>query len=527
MEGNASMTRRGVLAMGVGVAGAALTASAMGTVARADEVQGGQAANDIPSFLVKPEPITDFAQTHDYDVVVVGAGASGLAAANAAHEAGAKVAVVQKLDVASSQGYEAAGLLADENDEAAKQAFVSQVIRLCDFRPKRELLDAWAHTSGEAIKWWRGLLTEAQVEINAEDEGAYERDCNGYTVKFIKAGPTVSYAGAVPALADWSAGQGIDFFFGMPAVQLVGGEDGRVTGVIAGSESAYELFNAAKAVIISTGDYQCNDEMIAYYCPDVLGFPPLEAERTGDGHRMGVWAGGHIEQIGHTKMIHDIWSNSAPYMKVGPDGKRFCDENVPWFKLNTLMRDLVRANIDQPSEARIFSIVDDDYMQQAEEWSAINPDVTPEEIPSPEITTLGDYPISYQADTIEELAELINIDPSSLAETVARYNELVEAGADEDFGKDARYLAPIAKAPFHAVQHDFNWGLSATLGGLVVNGSNQVLDDNDEPIPGLYATGNASGPFFGGIDYPMYFPGLSIGRAVTTGYIAGRAAAAE
>ena len=63
------------------------------------------------------------------------------------------------------------------------------------------------------------------------------------------------------------------------------------------------------------------------------------------------------------------------------------------------------------------------------------------------------------------------------------------------------------------------------LGGLVVDDSNRVLDDGDLPIPGLYATGNVSGPFFGGIDYPMYFPGLSIGRAITTGYIAGAAAA--
>lgn len=57
-------------------------------------------------------------------------------------------------------------------------------------------------------------------------------------------------------------------------------------------------FNAAKGVVLATGDYQCNNEMIAYYCPDVLGYPPLEIGRDGDGHRMGVWAGGHVEPGG-------------------------------------------------------------------------------------------------------------------------------------------------------------------------------------------------------------------------------------
>ena len=71
---------------------------------------------------------------------------------------------------------------------------------------------------------------------------------------------------------------------------------------------------------------------------------------------------------------------------------------------------------------------------------------------------------------------------------------------------------------------DFIEGLSAMLGGLVVDAQQRVLNADDEPVEGLFAVGNASGPFFGGIDYPMYFPGLSVGRALTTGYIAGAAA---
>ena len=75
-----------------------------------------------------------------------------------------------------------------------------------------------------------------------------------------------------------------------------------------------------------------------------------------------------------------------------------------------------------------------------------------------------------------------------------------------------------------SVQRDFNWCLSATLGGLVIDEKQHVLDDNDEPIPGLFAAGNCSGPFFGAVDYPMIFGGLSIGRCITGGFIAAEAA---
>lgn len=107
---------------------------------------------------------------------------------------------------------------------------------------------------------------------------------------------------------------------------------------------------------------------------------------------------------------------------------------------------------------------------------------------------------------------------------MARYNDLVDKGADDDFGKDTRYLAKIEEGPFYSVQRDFNWGLSATLGGLVIDEKQRVLNDDDEPIAGLFAAGNCSGPFFGAVDYPMTFGGLSIGRCITGGYIAAEVA---
>lgn len=331
----------------------------------------------MPPFLRAPEPITDVIDVKDYDVVVVGAGTAGMAAANKAAEEGAKVAVVQKLAMASTQGFNAAGLITE--DASVRAAFVSKLMLLNDLRSKRSLLEAYAATSGEAIMWYRDLLTKAGCELPGEDESGYVRDCNGYEAEFMTAKPAGTHAAAISMAADYSANaNGIDFFYEMPGVQLV--KDGNaVTGVICGTEGAYAQFNAAKGVILCTGDYQCNKEMLAYYCPDALDYPPLVSGRTGDGHCMGVWAGGQIEPICHTKMIHDVWMNFAPYLMVWGEGARFCDEHIPWFRINNLMRPLL-ASVDNPDDARVFSIMDADYLAQAQGWGEYDPEIQAEEV---------------------------------------------------------------------------------------------------------------------------------------------------
>ena len=240
-----SVTRRQVVGLaGAGACALAATAAAASpATAHAEDTEVF-----VPSFLAKPDPLPEPAETKDYDVVVVGCGASGLAAAFKAHADGAKVAIVQKLSFASSQGFEASGL-ATENDESAKQAFASMCMRLSAYRPKRELLDVWAHTSGEAILFFADVMDAAGVEHKDVVESGYERDCNGYMAKFIKLGPAPTYAGSVGTIADYAQTQGIDVFYDTPGVYLVT-DGGAVTGVVAGTEEGgYTQFNAARGVI--------------------------------------------------------------------------------------------------------------------------------------------------------------------------------------------------------------------------------------------------------------------------------------
>ena len=128
--------------------------------------------------------------------------------------------------------------------------------------------------------------------------------------------------------------------------------------------------------------------------------------------------------------------------------------------------------------------------------------------------------IVQQADTIEELAEKLRVDPAGLTATVERYNELAAKGVDEDFGKPAKDLLPLSKPPYFGAF--FGGHVLCTLDGLRIDEHMRVLNTERKPIEGLYAVGNASGQFFGGVDYPMDIEGLSIGRAITSGYYTGR-----
>ena len=104
--------------------------------------------------------------------------------------------------------------------------------------------------------------------------------------------------------------------------------------------------------------------------------------------------------------------------------------------------------------------------------------------------------------------------------TVKRYNELAAAGRDEDFGKPAGMLAPVAKAPFYGIHRTVR--VSAITSGMVVNEHHQALDADGKGIQGLYLAGNLSGGFYGGIDYPLTVFGLSLGRCYTIGHLTGK-----
>ena len=530
-----NITRRD-LVKGAGVAAGAAAAASVVAPLTARAATGPSFADtvDTPSFLLPPDPIAadQISQTYDYDVVVVGAGAAGVPAALSAVEAGATVACLQKESTAVSQGNSGTGIDLDNSDPAGIEALISLEVAENGYRPDRQQLRNWAYNSGEAVKW----VIEKSLEGGAEviDQGDEQQkaivDFYGHPVHYVTSffGPKPYNTGdGMIALAGVAESEGVDFYYSTPAQQLVKDDAGRVTGVIAqDADGNYLQFNAAKGVIMATGDYQNDTAMCEYYLPDLENLERKQFNKTGDGHKMIVWAGGKIEDLNHTKMLHDFDAGPAsmcdmPFLAVKDDGSRFCDETTPMSIMNNFLRG--------PEDCGWYSqIFDGDYMTAAAEWPGglVDPDGLKNYMPEDDGEKTGVFPglvNTYVADTIPELAEKLGIDPDALQATVDRYNELCEAGADEDFGKDPQYLAPVVNPPFYGIHRHVR--ISAIVSGVDVNNDQQCLTPEGEVIPGLYAIGNCAGHFYGGVDYPLKVYGLSLGRCYTQGYMVGKAVA--
>lgn len=505
------------------------SSSSSSTNAGESTTAAGHARTGMPDFLAAPEPITDIAETRDFDVVVIGAGASGTPAALSALEAGASVALLQKENQAISQGNSGSGIDLTTSDAADVADLVSQLMTDNQHRPTRGLIELWAQNSGEAVKW----VIEKSAENGAPviDQGNQQHmpliNRKGYTMNFVTSffGPKPLNTGdGIRALAQTAEQEGVEIFYSTPAEQLVTDDSGKVTGVIAKGESGYIQFNAAKGVIVATGDYQNDTEMLYYYQPDMTNFGPKQSNKTGDGHKMIVWAGGKIEDLAHTKMLHDFDAGPAsmcdmPFLSVKMNGERFVNETVEM----SLMNCYLRSAEDAGHYCQIF---DSNYMTAAADWPGrlVDPEGLKVYMPEEDVEREGVYEDqinTFAADTLEELAEKLEItDVDAFVATVKHYNELVSAGADTDFGKPAEYLIAVDTPPYYGIHRHVR--MSAICSGVDINENHECLTPEGNVIENLYAIGNCSGHFYGGIDYPLTVFGLSLGRCYTEGYVIGR-----
>jgi fumarate reductase flavoprotein subunit len=506
---------------------------------RSDEKHGGRdgefgTSSDgaaTLSFMPKPAAIaeTSIKETRTYDVVVIGAGASGVPAALSAAENGAKVAVLQKENIIVSQGNSGAGIDLANSDPAGVEALVARLMKDNAHRCNPKLLRQWAYNSGKAVTWVidRAKQAGARVIDQGNLQQASTVTINGYKLNYH-----TSYFGPKPytngegmrALGKTAEKAGVQFFFNTPGIQLIQDPSGRVIGVIGQRpDGGYIRFAAQKGVILATGDYQNNKAMCDYFIPDTKHFGRKQVNKTGDGHIMGYWAGGVIEPIGHTKMLHDFDAGPAsmcdmPFLAVDQKGKRFVNEMVEMSELNNYLR--------QPDNAGQYSqIFDANYMRQAANWPGRL--VPPEELreympeePSPHHGVFETFIDTHKANTLEELAAKIKVDPTTLVETVKRYNTVVASRQDTDFGKPSNLLHPIDTPPYYGIHRTIR--ISAICSGLLVNENHQCLDANANPVKGLYAIGNLGGGFYGGPDYPLTVLGLSLGRCYTFGYLTGK-----
>ena len=493
-------------------------------------------ADDVNASVVELDPITDFAKEVNADVVVAGAGAAGVIAAVKAADMGATVAVLQKEAVAVSQGNCSSAIIKSGSTEGGLKKWLTFATAVNCWRNNRKLLEAYIDRSEEALKFVceKSKITgDEKVEVFAPWFGPKPHNYGTLVAGILK-----------DAQAEY--GDKLQCFFNTPIVQLIKDGDGTVIGCVGKDlDGNYIKFNA-KSVILATGAYENNATMVRRFCPDIEKFdfcPDIEKfdkkvfRRTGDGNILAIEAGGCMEPVAHSRVMHDfdaglMW-DEPPYLILNMNGERFVDEEVDMAYISNVLRwqpGFVGENMDPEHQETgslgwYCQIYDNNYMEYA---TGPVPEFVmqrylKEEDPSLHVSVFPELIDTFRADTIEELAEKLGLPVEKTVESFNRYNELCEKGEDLDFGKPAKYLHKFDTAPFWGIRRHIR--CSSITAGVLSDEFGRVTTEEGKVIPGLYAVGNLGGQFYGAPDYPFFHPGLSLGHAVTFGFIAGEHAA--
>jgi fumarate reductase flavoprotein subunit len=468
----------------------------------------------------------------EVDVAVIGSGASGLAAALTAAEGGAKVIVFEKQRTPGGTTNFFEGTFAVESRmqrehyiEYSRDDAFKSIMEYSHWRSNPRLVRAIVNESAGTIAW----LEQQGIQFS------------GVTINMPHAPRTyhiVKGAGlaVIKTLVIKAKEKGVDLRLGTPVKRLVK-EGGRITGVLIEGDSG-DVRVSAKAVVIASGGYANNEEWIKKYTGFDLGtnlIPVGNVDKFGDGIRMAWEAGAAEEGISVLELYRagpittEIggqieWPTVQPDLWVNPRGERFCDEGVAFYDTSV-------GNVNAKyKEGFTFSLFDDSIKQRLME-KGIDKRVNAH-------TLSGSKPLNFDkelqilfekgntdvsvADTIEELAGKMGVDPAVLKNTIEEYNRFCEQKHDDLFAKDPKYLRPLKGPKYYAVKaHTIFLG---TMGGIKINHNTEVIDKKDNVIPGLYAAGFDAGGMYGDSYHVSVASGGSVGFAFNSGRIAGKSA---
>lgn len=450
---------------------------------------------DFDFSAVEREPITEFVAEETYDIVVVGAGCAGVPAVLTAVEEGAKVVCLQKEATVSANGNGVSFVLKEKSNPAGIMRWRSEWAALNDWRINNELFDYYVQFAEEAVPW---VITQGQsvgVEpIEFDTTSTIKYDDGG--VCAVCDATQASNQELMAALAQKAADEGATFYYETPCVQLVQQDDGTVTGAIGKrTDGSYIKLNATKGVVLAAGDYMNNESMLDRNMHDASMFPLCLENHTGDGHILGILAGGRMAPLGHARQIHTNYIGPLMFYKflaLDCNGERFCNETIPMSSLNIAMSTTYKPE-DRGIHYRIF---DSKTEGHAEGIPGVPPVVFVGEGSAwmdPESVVSGN--------TLEELCEAAGMPVEAGVASIKRYNEMCAKGCDDDFGVSGSALAPIDTPPYFCIKGDV--GMSGINAGVMVDNRYRVTDRNGEPIPGLYAAGIQAGNPCGGINWNM------------------------
>ena len=486
------------------VTGATITSNA---ILEAAEAALKEAGADVSKLKAKAEEeAVNDDKTYDTEVVVVGGGAAGLSAALEAANNGAKVILVEKLamtggSTARSGGkVQAAGTDIQKANRVEDNAdlYYNHLMSVGENKVDPVKTRLIADNSLTDFNW----LVENGVEFSKNIEQLHEkyRPIRGHYVS-VQDGKTEKdgHGWAITQPLEKAAKEkGVEILLETPAKKLIVDNSGTVTGIECEDSQGNKIVVNAKAVILATGGYDFNKELLEEYTPLVKPvYSTVSPGNVGDGLIMARDAGAKIQSGGGAVLLYlDLAAGAGETggLYVDTTGSRFIDETDFWF---TRTKKLMDRN-----QTGMFYITD--AKGKLDSFDAL---------------VQGGKMV--EGSTIEELAGKLGM--TELVSTVERYNELAAKGIDEDFNKNPEYMKSVDEGPFYAVA--FAPITSGTFGGPVTNEKAQVIAEKGGIIKGLYAAGEVAN---GDIFYQEYpGSGSSISMCVGMGRIAGRAAAEE
>lgn len=478
-----------------------------------------QAGADIDALSVKNEGTNIVGETLEYttDVVVIGGGGAGLAAAVSAHENGAKVIVAEKMPRLGGNTILAGSAFNAVDPERQKKQGIedsldkhfTQTYEGGDKVGNTELIRTFVEGAYPTLEWLEGLGLEFEDEVFTVAGGMWPRAHR--TIKPLGTGYISTYENYINEHQD-----DMEILLDTEITELIV-KDNRVVGVKGKGLKGEVIIHANNGVIIASGGFGASRELRDKYNEHWPSLTNLKSTNhpgaTGDGLIMAEAVGANLVGLEHIQLLPlgdpETGSLSGNVNKgvtssifVNKDGNRFVDEGA--------RRDVMTRALMEQEDALMWIVLDSKSYPTGDTLNNFGET----------IDELIEQGRAFKGETLEELAEKIGVDANNLAKALEEFNEAVEKGEPDAFGRTL-FDKKIDTAPFYAgsrvptVHH--------TMGGIEINTSAQVLDVNGKVIPGLYAAGEVTG----GIHGSNRLGGNALADIAVFGRIAGESAATK
>ena len=555
-----------------GVSGSTITSDAVMKAAKSCYAQAkGEAVvssvqlptGDANDWLGKEPDIDEAAitETVDTDILIVGAGNGGMFAAAYAAANGLNFRVIeQNANVQDTRHWygaiDSAAAKAAGEKPAGRAKLLSEISRYASGKCDQRVVKTWINESAAMHDFMRSILEDKYgwvCDFTSGTEAAWPAENAEHNTDYLfpvqehnyMASERESGLARNELLLQYIQELGYDVDFKTSLAKLEKNSDGRITGIIAQSteDDHFIRYNANQGVLLACGGFPGNPYMMEQLDPlgtsvtTACSYSPADK---GYGIRAAVWAGANLDKEA-APMLFDrgvvapgvdggyVDSESAfggkafpgkirqynpgtqPFLKVNRNGERFANESCPY-------NDIVYAAAHQPG--RVYAqICDANILEDAKRFHTIGCSAQTRNGGEKYIQGKMDEAIEagalFKCDTLDELADKMGFTGAAkdtFLATVERYNELYDKQNDEDFGKPAYRLSAIRTAPFYGCW--LGASLLTTEQGIAINEKGQALDTNNQPMEGLYITGDMSGSFFAN-NYPCLMAGVAMGRTLT------------